>query len=365
MTGMSAMPSTFDTLRQIMTAEMLSQLGRKVGMDEATVSRAGDVALPLIAAGMARMAGTPEGSTALYDEVNRADPNVLGHLTSYIGRFDVASGAAKVRALLGPEAGAMMVSVERATGTDLAPLVAMLTPIVTGFLNNQVRTRHLDPVGLARLLEEGAQQELQSGRPAATTVGEAIAAADSQRAHRARYQPDEWRTMLRAPLAAGVIVMAADEGGGLQREQQAIASTVRQAVLQAPAGALLAAIYTDGLDPADEEQVLSTLRMHDVPEVRQGFLRTCQDAVALAGRTSAQDGAAYRALLLQVSQAVAQAAKEGGFLGLGGVQVSGKEQDALEELARALGGALGGAPPAGPLTGSGAQETPPGTPPGT
>ncbi|HEX2324702.1 MAG TPA: DUF937 domain-containing protein, partial [Chloroflexota bacterium] len=351
----------FDALRQIMTPEMLSQLGRKVGMDEATVSRAGDVALPLIAAGMARMASTPEGSTALYDEVNRADPNVLGHLTSFIGRFDVASGAAKVRALLGPEAGAMMVSVERATGTDLAPLVAMLTPIVTGFLNNQVRTRHLDPVGLARLLQEGAQQELQSGRPAAATVGEAIAAADSQRAHRARYQPDEWRTMQRAPLAAGVIVMAADEGGGLQREQQAIASTVRQAVLQAPAGALLAAIYTDGLDPADEEQVLSTLRMHDVPEVRQGFLRTCQDAVALAGRTSAQDGAAYRALLLQVSQAVAQAAKEGGFLGLGGVQVSGKEQDALDELTRAL----GGAPPAGPLTGSGAQESPPGTPQGT
>ena len=48
---MSAMPSTFDALRQIMTPEMLSQLGRKVGMDEATVSRAGDVALPLIRGG--------------------------------------------------------------------------------------------------------------------------------------------------------------------------------------------------------------------------------------------------------------------------------------------------------------------------
>ena len=68
----------------------------------------------------------------------------------------------------------MMVSAERATGTDLAPLVAILTPIVSGFLSNLVRTRHLDAVGLARLLQEGAQQEQQSGRPAATTVGEAI-----------------------------------------------------------------------------------------------------------------------------------------------------------------------------------------------
>jgi hypothetical protein len=128
-----------------------------------------------------------------------------------------------------------------------------------------------------------------------------------------------------------------------------IGATVRQAVLQAPAGSLLAAVYPDGLDPSDQEQVLSTLKMHDVPEVRQGFMRTCQDAVALAGRGSAEDGAAYRALLLQVGQAVSQAAKEGGFLGLGGVQVSGKEQDALDELARAL----GGQPPAAPA-GSGA-----------
>jgi hypothetical protein len=354
---MSAMASPFDALRQIVTPEMLTLLGRKVGMDEATVRRAGDVALPLIAAGMARTAQTPEGATALYDQVGRADPNILGHLSTFIGRFDVASGAAQVRALLGPETGAMLVSAERTTGTDLAPLVAILAPIMTGFLNNQVRTRSLDAVGLARLLQEGAQQEQQTGRPAAATVGEAVAAADSQRAHRARYKLDEWRTLERAPLAAGVIVMAADEGGGLQREQQAITDTVRQAVLQAPAGSLLAAIYPDGLDPADEEQVLSTLKMHDVPEVRQGFLRTCQDAVALAGRGSAQDGAAYRALILQVSQAVAQAAKEGGFLGLGGVQVSGKEQDALEELARAVGGTT---PTLSPAPG-----TPPGTPPET
>ena len=88
---MSATGSTFDALRQMVTPEMLSQLGRKVGMDEATVSRAGDVALPLIAAGMARTASTPEGSTALYDQVSQADPNILGHLSSFIGRFDVAS----------------------------------------------------------------------------------------------------------------------------------------------------------------------------------------------------------------------------------------------------------------------------------
>ena len=91
--------------------------------------------------------------------------------------------------------------------------------------------------------------------------------------------------------------------------------------------------------------MLSTLKMHDVPEVRQGFLRTCQDAVALAGRESARDGAAYRALLLQVSQAVAQAGQGRGLPGPGGVQVSGKEQDALEELRQGPGrGAPGAAP---------------------
>ena len=102
---MSAMPSTFDALRQIMTPEMLSQLGRKVGMDEATVSRAGDVALPLIAAGMARTASTPEGATALYDQISQADSNILGHLSSFIGRFDVAAGRRRYARCSAPRPG--------------------------------------------------------------------------------------------------------------------------------------------------------------------------------------------------------------------------------------------------------------------
>ena len=52
---------------------------------------------------------------------------------------------------------------------------------------------------------------------------------------------------------------------------------------------------------------------------------------------SPSEGAAYRAWLLSVATNVSQAAKEGGFLGIGGTPVSTEEREALAQLAQALG----------------------------
>ena len=49
-----------------------------------------------------------------------------------------------------------------------------------------------------------------------------------------------------------------------------------------------------------------------------------------------EDTAAFKAWLAQISQSVAEAAKEGGFLGFGGVQVSEAEKATLAEISTAL-----------------------------
>jgi hypothetical protein len=46
---------------------------------------------------------------------------------------------------------------------------------------------------------------------------------------------------------------------------------------------------------------------------------------------------AYKTLVMRVAQAVAGAHKEGGFLGIGGKQISGVENQALDEISTALG----------------------------
>jgi hypothetical protein len=61
-----------------------------------------------------------------------------------------------------------------------------------------------------------------------------------------------------------------------------------------------------------------------------------QVATLLAAKAPA-DAAAFKAWLTQIGQGVAEAAKEGGFLGFGGIQVSEAEKATLAEIATALG----------------------------
>jgi hypothetical protein len=49
------------------------------------------------------------------------------------------------------------------------------------------------------------------------------------------------------------------------------------------------------------------------------------------------DAAAFKTWLRTISQKVAEASSEGGFLGIGGVQVSDAEKATLADIAKALG----------------------------
>ena len=56
----------------------------------------------------------------------------------------------------------------------------------------------------------------------------------------------------------------------------------------------------------------------------------------MAAKADPDDAAAFRAWLLAVAQAAADAAKEGGFLGFHAVRVSEGEQRMLDKLGEAL-----------------------------
>jgi hypothetical protein len=80
----------------------------------------------------------------------------------------------------------------------------------------------------------------------------------------------------------------------------------------------------------------------DIPKVDRAQIKTrlithLKAAASAVEAKSPSEGAAYRAWLLSVATDVSQAAKEGGFLGMGGTLVSRDEQEALAQLAQALG----------------------------
>jgi hypothetical protein len=67
------------------------------------------------------------------------------------------------------------------------------------------------------------------------------------------------------------------------------------------------------------------------------MMSTIKAAVAAVAAKAPDQAAAYKATLMQVATGVAEASKEGGFLGMGKKVVSDEEAAALADLRLALG----------------------------
>ena len=71
-------------------------------------------------------------------------------------------------------------------------------------------------------------------------------------------------------------------------------------------------------------------------DIKAKALDALRQVTTLLTAKAPGDAAAYKAWLAHISQNVAEASKEGGFLGFGGVQVSDAEKATLAEISAAL-----------------------------
>jgi hypothetical protein len=72
-------------------------------------------------------------------------------------------------------------------------------------------------------------------------------------------------------------------------------------------------------------------------EMKAICIATLKQATAILDSKAPADAAAFKNWLSEISRGVAEASKEGGFLGFGGVAVSDAEKATLAEIAGALG----------------------------
>ncbi len=171
------------------------------------------------------------------------------------------------------------------------------------------------------------------------------------------FTADEWFKVMTGPGRAGAAVVAASPSGvtGLLAEAGAIANAMRESVSQESRTPLMEAIAADllGQPPARAPE---QERARNVEDVRTQSLEGVRQAVWLvSAKASPEDAAAYRNMIMLVAQRTAEAAREGGFLGIGGTQVNDKERAVIEELRQLVGG---GQADSGLIT----HETPPGVP---
>jgi hypothetical protein len=138
------------------------------------------------------------------------------------------------------------------------------------------------------------------------------------------FTEQEWKTVLEGPPSAGVIVAAAARGGTF-RETFAIAKAYVEARKEHGQSQLL-----DEIESAKPE--IDHTRFHSFDELKASGLQHLRDAIAVLEQKAAPEEIdAYRRFVLTLASKVASAHREDG------VEVSGPEQAAIDEISAALG----------------------------
>ena len=148
---------------------------------------------------------------------------------------------------------------------------------------------------------------------------------------KADFNAEEWTKVVEGPLLAGLRVVAADRGGTI-RESLALGRAYAEARQQQGASELLDELVAQppALDPS------RVAAGGDIAAAADTGLR---EAVQIVTQKATSDELeAYKQFVTAAAHAVANAHREGGFLGVGGKQVSDEEQAALDAVAAILEG---------------------------
>lgn len=152
---------------------------------------------------------------------------------------------------------------------------------------------------------------------------------------KADFNAEEWATIVDGPLYAGMRVISADRGGTL-RESLAMGRVYQEARQHHGESELLDELVKSppSIDPDQVREAGGNVSALASNQLREAI-------EILEAKATPAETDAYKRFVMTLAQAVASAHKEGGFLGIGGKQISDAENQALDELSRAL-----GAPPA-------------------
>jgi len=148
---------------------------------------------------------------------------------------------------------------------------------------------------------------------------------------KADFNAEEWSTVVEGPLHAGTRVASADRGGTL-REGLALGRVYKEARGGQGTNELLDELVKSppSIDPERVREAGG-----DIAAVTSERLREAMRI--LEAKATPEEIDSYKTFVMTVAQTVASAHKEGGFLGIGGKEVSDAENQALDEISTSLG----------------------------
>src|SRR5215211_1116479 len=153
------------------------------------------------------------------------------------------------------------------------------------------------------------------------------------------FTDDEWTTLVRSPMVAGMAIMLADPGGPIEVMKETSA-TVKFATGSSSE-------QRDDLvgELARETRALVQQRKNPVGDFKPRGAMAGKEIVdeisrangIVSDKATTDEAEAFRAWIMECAQRAADAAKEGGFMGFRAERVSQGEKDMLAQLGSALG----------------------------
>jgi hypothetical protein len=147
------------------------------------------------------------------------------------------------------------------------------------------------------------------------------------------FTEQEWVRVRRAPFVAGMAISLADPGGPIEVAKETMA-TLRSATSPPTREQLLAEVALELQSMTQQKQnPLSGFSVDKGSMPGPQVLAELREVAGIvSAKATAEESAGFRTWLVTTAEAAADAAKEGGFMGFGAVQVSEGEQAMLQQL---------------------------------
>ena len=161
-------------------------------------------------------------------------------------------------------------------------------------------------------------------------------------ADKSTFTPDEWKTLLESVMAAGLAVTAAEPHGlwDLLQESFASGKMLAKAKMDTGSNPLIKAVVDDFATSegrsTSRDGLKEQLTGKKAAEMKTACIEILGKVDGILSAKAPGDAAAFKNWLRQIGLSVAEAATEGGFLGIGGVAVSDAEKATLAEISSAL-----------------------------
>lgn len=158
------------------------------------------------------------------------------------------------------------------------------------------------------------------------------------------YTQDQVEKLMAAPMLISMYIMGSSLSGpvGLVKEMMAGVETAMQAAKDSAPDSILSSLFSEEnmkeqQNKMQQETSESTEGAQNMDQAKTKMLGQVKEAVGIImEKGTPAEIAAYKKLMVSVAENVAHAAKEGGFMGIGGTLVNDAEKTAISDIQAAV-----------------------------